>query len=272
MCNYRNAIVAVVATCSALACSDAPTAPVQPPNAISAWRGAGGGPLTQFYTVGIQSEAFAVNAYFQYGGKNTPSLIVARTAAFDTSVAGTVVAKNMNNGYWLARLEHLAPGTQYYLKLTDGTNTWLGDARTYRRRVTIDLDKVHVSYDGDAGFPCGEMIFRYYVHTIPSNYKTEFYTTKWHDVCSGDDITMSDAEGRYVLDDWKSNGLALDLALFESDACWAWEGQCGQFSNTQTLEYDVSGYASYIFKLSTDPSSGAQVVWEGTVKSTFVPW
>ena len=143
-----------------------------------------------------------------------------------------------------------------------------------RRQLVIDVDKIHVSFAGDAGVNCGEMISRAKIYGKGQwGWKTTWYS-KWHDVCSGEDIILSDAEGRIVEANSLPSQLDINLAGFEKDSCSIWEADCCDLGDAaQTLMYDVGGGPKYyVFKISTAPESYPELVWEGTVKTSFVKW
>ena len=289
MCNYRREPLArgrctlsrravAITVLGVMACGD-PAAPVAPPAAPSTSAPtltgqSATGAYNNFYNVQVQPEGWAVNFYFQYIGNGSPIVSLGQTADIYNSLITWVPAKNMNNGYWYARINGIAPATQYYYRLDDLQSTWSGSFKTYRRRLTIDVNKIHVTYDGDE-LGCGEMIFRGNVSPYPSwQIGNRFWQSTWHDLCSGGDLYLSDAEGRYVVDDWTPSSFGLWFKVLESDSCFAWESFCGDIAwATQELFFDTTNWAkSYTFQISTPQSSKKPVVtWEGTVKTTFVP-
>ena len=273
MKNLAVILVAALAASSVVACSDpvAPSPTPSPTSTSTASTGRGETGLTTIYNVQIQSEPFAINVYFQYVGSGTPNFTVYGSAP-GYSFNNTVAAKNMNNGYWLGRIEKLRAGTEYNLHISDGDKTWTGTAKTYRRRLVMDVDKIHVQFDGDSGPGCGELIFRTEIRGFFA-YGPAIWWSHWHDLCTGDDLILSDAEGQRVFDDWQADGISIDHMSFESDDCWAFLSKCGQFGwAAQTLKYDVSGgVKSYVFQISSLDLSYPKVIWYGTVKTTFIP-
>lgn len=274
MRNFAAILAAVVAASGVVACSD-PVAPAASPNPAPTVTGPapsarGSTGLTTIYNVQIQSEPFAINVYFKYAGTGTPNFTASITVP-GYAYYQTVAAKNMNNGYWLGRLENMRAGTEFNLKISDGDKSWTGTAKTYRRRLIVDIDKIHVQFDGDSGPGCGELIFK--AEISPGYGFKDTWWSKWHDLCTGDDLVLSDAEGRRVVDDWTTPHAYIYHKSFESDDCWAWESWCGQFGwAAQELIYDVSGGAkSYTFQISSADVSYPKVIWYGTVKTTFVP-
>lgn len=267
----RLTVAAIVS--GALACGDpdrptAPTRPSAPPVAASA-----SGTYNNFYNVQVQPEGFAINVYFQYIGKGSPILSLGKTSDVFNSLVTWVPAKNMNNGYWLARIANLTPGTQYYYRLDDLQSTWSGSVKTYRRRLIVDLNRIHITSDGD-DLGCGEMISRMRVGEVPSpsNYGSLYYTG-WHCVNSGQNLDLSDAEGRRTYDDWTAKKVSLLPKAFEEDSCGYWDYVCGAIASAPYfLYFDTQGGAkSYTFKTTSVSVSDLKVVWEGTVKTTFVP-
>jgi hypothetical protein len=275
MRNLAVILAAGLAASGIVACSD-PVAPPTPSKPALVTPGTGetarASGLMTIYNVQVGSEPFAINVYFKYAGTGTPNY-TAYTTLPGYTYYKTVPAKNMNNGYWLGRLEDMQAGTEYNLVISDGDKQWTGTAKTYRRQLTVDIDTIHVQYDGDPGPGCGELIFRTETFGYFA-YGPAISWTHWHDLCTGDDLILDDEEGQKVFDNWQSPGVAIDLKSFESDDCWAWLNKCGQFGwAAQTLTYDVSGGSKfYKFQISSLDVSIPKVIWYGTVTTKFIPW
>ena len=260
-------LAAAVTVFGAIACGD-PAGPAAPPVAAST-----SGYYNNFYNVKVQPEGLAINVYFQYLGKGSPILSLGKTSDIFNSLVTWVPAKNMNNGYWLARIANLKPGTLYYYRLDDLQSTWSGSVKTLRRRLIIDVDSMHVFSDGDAGLAgCGEMITRVNYKKYPSGYSS-LYHTKWHCLNSGADLALSNEEGRMTFDDWGQEHILIHLEVFEEDSCGYWSPYCGDIGVAATsLYYDTTGGSkSYVFKVGTLQNQTPAVRWAGTVKTTFVP-
>jgi hypothetical protein len=260
-------LAAAMTVFGAIACGD-PAGPAAPRAGASA-----SGYYNNFYNVQVQPEGLAINVYFQYLGKESPILSLGKTSDIYNSLVTWVPAKNMNNGYWLARIANLKPGTLYYYRLDDLQSTWSGSVKTLRRRLIIDVDSMHVFYDGDAGIAgCGEMITRVNYKWFPSGTHA-LYHTKWHCLNSGANLVLSDEEGRWTFDDVDQEHILVHLEVFEEDSCGYWSPYCGDIAvAAASLYYDtMGGSKSYVFKVGTLPSHTPSVRWAGTVKTTFVP-
>lgn len=273
--NLAVILVAATAASGIVACSE-PVAPPRSPNpapvATSTAPTGRGSDLTTIYNVQVGSEPFAINVYFKYAGTGTPNYTAYLLTPTYTYFK-TVPAKNMNNGFWLGRIEGMKTGTEYNLVISDGDKQWKGTGKTYRRQLTMDVDKIHVQYDGDPGPGCGELIFRTGIQGFYNN-GPALWWSHWHDLCTGDDLVLPDDEGQYVFDDWQNPAVSLEHMSFESDECWAWMPECGQFGwAAQILKYDVSGGSkSYNFEISSANASAAKVIWYGSLKTKFIPW
>lgn len=229
-----------------------------------------------FYNVQVHREPFAIIVYFQYLGSGAPIFSLGTTPNVYENLKGWSAAKNMNNGYWWARVGNLTPGTLYYFRLDDWESTWSGSAKTHRRQLIVDIDKVDVIFDGDVGVGCGELITKVDIkgYTYPSAKPYGSRYTNWHCISSGSTLALNDAEGRFVFDYWDYDEVVINLSAMEKDACGPGKyGLCVDYGiAAKPLIYDTRfGPISHYFEMSTGSGSYVQLVWKGTVKTTFVP-
>ena len=261
------------------ACGD-PAGPTSPPNTAPIATGEAstgrGTTINPIYNVQIQPEGLAMNAYFKYAGTGTPVFVATHPLVKGYSYTSSTDSKNMNNGYWLARLENMRPGTDYKLMIVDykSGSTWTSTAKTYRRQLILDVDSIHVQFDGDAGAKgCGELIFQTVMYPLDDITDKQYWTSKWHDLCDGDTAVLDNSEGRRILTDWNDDFVEIKHQSFESDACWALDSQCGSWGwAAKALDYDVRGGVKYYeFIVSSLDVSYQKVIWYGTVKTGFVP-
>ena len=261
--------VALAAMLSTMACRDAtaPTTPSSPPDpppvAFS-----NNSPL--FYNVQLGGqEGTYVNVYFQYSGTMNPIVEVGTT---------WVPAKKLSNGYWIARIADVVPHIQYTVKIYTLEGMWTGSVKTYKRRVTLDLDWVHVNYDGDWGANCGEFEFGFkyvagnFLKTNTWGYRHVFPGTYCID--SGYGQGFPDSVGTWVFDDYKANEISIKWEAYDRDGCGImWSPNCGDYGSAATmLLYGTMAAGTHKFKVGSAQYSGVDVVWEGTVKISYHAW
>jgi hypothetical protein len=272
-------LATLITLLGALACADstgpASESPPRSSRAVVPPAGTASTTYNNFYNVQVHREPFAIVVYFQYIGSGSPIFSLGTKPNVYESLKSWSPAKKMNNGYWWARVGNLTPGTLYYFRLDDLQSTWSGSAKTHRRQLIVDIDKIDVIFDGDAGIGCGELASKVDVtgFTYPSSKPYGSRFTGEYCVSSGSSLNLSDADGRFVYDDWDYDLVTIRLTAFDADACGAWAWECGDYGLAMKgLVYDTRfGPISHYFEMPTGSSWDVQLVWKGTVKTIFVP-
>jgi len=224
-----------------------------------------------FYDVKVVPEGMAVTVFFKYTGNMTPILTVGSEPNVYAYIEGWAAGKSLGDGKWQARVPGLDPNKLYYFVLENlGGGKYGSQFKTLKRQVVVDVDWVQVDFDGDPGFPCGEIRVRTRVQADlwTAGYKYDSYTNEYG-ICSGYGQGFIGSDGKWTYTDWQDDFLYVTFTAMDRDACWAFHPMCGDFGSSSGDGFDVRPYGNQTFTIKTIGNVNATIT--GKVTVNYVP-